>query len=52
MEKARATVPGKILDVTLDELSDPPSYRVKVLTDAGVVKTVLIDATTGEGIQP
>lgn len=49
IERARALIPGKVLDLTLDREHEPPVFRVKILTDAGVVKSVLIDAVTGEG---
>lgn len=47
--RAKRSFPGnKVLSVKLIESSGPPVYRIKMLSDQGVVKFVFVDGTNGE----
>jgi uncharacterized membrane protein YkoI len=41
-------VAGKILSNDLAKKGSVPAYRIKVLTDKGVVKIIFVDAETGK----
>ena len=47
----RAASGGRILDVRLDNRSQPPIYRVKVLLDRGRVRIYRVDASTGRVLE-
>lgn len=40
-------VPGRVVDVQLDESTSPWTYRIKVINDAGNVVNVNVNAETG-----
>jgi uncharacterized membrane protein YkoI len=40
--------PGKVLDIQVDDADSPWLYRVKVRGDKGDVKSIILDAETGE----
>lgn len=40
-------VPGRVVDVQLDERGSPWTYRIKVINEAGNVVTVNVNAETG-----
>lgn len=41
-------VPGRVVDVQLDESRSPWTYRIKVINQAGNVVTVNVNAETGQ----
>ena len=43
---------GKVLDISLDADADPPVYRVKVLSESGVVRVLSFDAQSGQRSEP
>jgi uncharacterized membrane protein YkoI len=47
MKQADSQVPGKILEVELEEKGDMVVYEVEFLSEHGVVMEMLIDARTG-----
>ena len=51
LEVAQAAAPGKVLSNELTDKDGAPAYRVKILTDKSVIKTLFIDATKGELIK-
>lgn len=44
---AQARVPGEVLKVELEEISDRLGYEVKMLTPDGRVREIKLDARTG-----
>ena len=51
LEVAQSTTPGKVLSNELTDKDGLQAYRVKILTDKSVIKTLFIDATKGELIK-
>ncbi len=51
LEVAQASTPGKVLSNELTDKDGTPAYRVKILTQQSVIKTLFIDATKGELIK-
>ena len=51
MEAAKSGNDGRVLDVMLDEAHSPKAYKVKMLSEDGVVRTILIDAETGKTLE-
>ena len=47
MARVEREVPGRVVDVQLDQSRSPWRYRFKVLTKAGNVVSVVADAETG-----
>ena len=47
MARVEREVPGRVVDVQLDQSRAPWRYRFKVLTEAGNVVSVVADAETG-----
>jgi len=52
VEAAKATNTGRVLDIAFDEQRKPAVYKVKMLSEDGVVRTVVIDAETGKSVEP
>ncbi len=44
----RNAVPGRVVDVQLNKNSTPWKYKIKVLTEAGNVVKVIVDAESGK----
>lgn len=51
VEAAKAANTGRVLDIAFDEQRKPAVYKVKMLSDDGVVRTVVIDAETGKSVE-
>ncbi len=47
MARVEREVPGRVVDVQLDQSRSPWRYRFKVLTEAGNIVSVVCDAQTG-----
>lgn len=47
MARVEREVPGRVVDVQLDQSRSPWRYRFKVLTEAGNIVSVVCDAETG-----
>ena len=48
MKQADLRVPGKILDVDLEEKDGSIVYEIEFLSDQGVIMEMTVDARTGE----
>jgi hypothetical protein len=48
MARVEREVPGRVVDVQLDQSRSPWRYRFKVLTEAGNIVSVVCDAETGQ----
>ncbi len=48
MARVERAVPGRVVDVQLDQSRSPWRYRFKVLTAAGNIVSVVCDAETGQ----
>lgn len=51
LEVAQSSTPGKVLSNELTDKDGTQVYRVKILTQQSVIKTLFIDATKGELIK-
>lgn len=51
LDVVQADTAGKILSNELKDKQGTPAYRIKVLTDQGVVKILFVDANTGKILQ-
>lgn len=47
MARVEREVPGRVVDVQLDQSRSPWRYRFKVLTEGGNIVSVVADAETG-----
>ena len=52
IEQIGGELQGKVLDIALDAESEPPVYRVKVLSESGVVRVLSFDAQSGQRSEP
>ncbi len=48
MARVEREVPGRVVDVQLDQSRSPWRYRFKVLTETGNIVSVVCDANTGK----
>ncbi len=48
LAKVEREVPGRVVDVQLDESRRPWTYRIKVVDSGGHVMSVIVNAETGQ----
>lgn len=52
IEQIGSEIDGRVLDIALDAEASIPVYRVKVLSDSGIVRVLSFDAESGQRSEP
>ena len=52
IEQIGSEIDGRVLDIALDAEASPPVYRVKILSDSGIVRVLSFDAESGQRSEP